>query len=131
MRASGPPIIIELEEYKCPLCGRVCYGNGARTSHIRWHKRRGEQVVLKANKVPVPARKRWRVLVSVPIPITERAKIDVEAISCEVQNGALLFWDGGLTRAFGAGAWLQCVLLEPKADDPPAEKDPFENVRSG
>jgi len=61
-----------------------------------------------------PSKNKWNVtrtsLTPGGQPVTE--VIEVEAFACEVQNGALLFWDGGLKRAFGAGAWSECTEVD-------------------
>lgn len=35
----GEPVPHWLDAYECPRCRKVMFGNGARTSHIRWHAR--------------------------------------------------------------------------------------------
>lgn len=60
-----------------------------------------------------PERKRWMVR------FAEQPGVVVEAIACEFQSGALLFWDRGLVRAFGAGAWTDVEQLKPDAGEAP------------
>ena len=67
-------------------------------------------------------RKRWIVTSykQVPgnmLPVHKKVTSVIEALECGLESGALVFYDHGLVRAFGAGSWVEVVRETEAAVD--------------